>query len=541
MSNLNVPFNIGLLNLDKNPAWTQSVKPVTSQDVFEGATRNFHPDGLFSTVIFGTPGTPGRFMKESWIDIKIQVLHPAIYKTLVSLKGLYEDIIFGRAYAQWDGLLCDFVESDAEKGSTGYTFFLNYFRLIKHVPSESLQRQEKIKLVTTRQEQALISKIYVLPAGYRDVEIDDTGRVSSDEINELYNSLMSVANTIPALVVRNDLSNCDRQRVSLQNTFNELYQKAIDIIRGKNNLMMSKWAGRAVFDSTRNVLTAMNTTMVDLDDPYAPQLNDTMVGVLQFMKTARLKTLHYLKTGFLSEVFTSASAPAVLTDMRSMKSVHVSVKSRTYDKWMSSEGLEKVINSYRESSIRSNPITVEGKYLGLVYRGIEGTYRFIHGIEELPQADMAQYCTPITYNDLFYVACYRWAAKVPVIITRYPIATGRSTYPSMTYLMSTMRSDRRMALDAQFIPIEGDIAPRFPITGEPTYDSQSPHAARLENLGADHDGDTGSLISLQTDEAVQEIEQVMHDKSFYLGPEGKMVSNTNTATINYVVTNLTME
>jgi len=540
MSNLNVPFNIGLLNLDKNPQWTNSVKPVTSQDVFEGITRNFHPAGLFSTEIFGTPGTPGRFLKESWIDTKIQILHPAIYKTLISLKGLYEGIITGKAYGKWDELLCDFVESDASEGSTGYTFFLNHFRLIKHIPSESLQRQEKIKLVTSRQDQALMSKIYVLPAGYRDVEIDDTGRVTSDEINELYNSLLSVANTIPALVVRNDLSNCDRQRVSLQNTFNDLYQKAIDIIRGKNNLMMSKWAGRAVFDSTRNVLTAMNTTMTDLDDPYAPKLNDTMVGLLQFMKTARLKTLHYLKTGFLSEVFSSASAPAVLCDMRSLKSVHVTVKSRTYDKWMSNEGLEKVINSYRESSIRSNPITVEGKYLGLVYRGEDSTYRLIHGVDDLPDPQMAKYCTPITYNDLFYVACYRWAAAVPQIVTRYPIATGRSTYPSSTYLMSTMRTEKRHALDAQFNLIEGDIAPRFPITGEPTYDSQSPHPSRLENLGADHDGDTGSLISLVTQEAVQEIDAVMHDKSFYLGPEGKMVANCNTSTINYVVTNLTM-
>lgn len=541
MDKLDIPFNITLLNLDNEQGWTKSVIPVSSQDIFEGMTRNFHPKGLYSTEIFGTPGTAIRYQRESYIDIKVHVLHPAIYKTLVSLKGLYADIMASRVYATWDNVANDFVACDSTQGSTGYSFFINYFRSIVHVQSESMQRKEKITLVEKYKEVALINKVYVMPAGYRDVEIDDTGRVSSDEINDLYGSLLSISNTISDTVVRNDVVAYDRQRMSLQTVFNEIYQKAINIIRGKNNLMMSKWAGRKVFDSTRNVLTAMDTSSSMLGSGDCPSMNDTMIGLLQFMKTARPIVLHHLKNSFLSKVFISHAAPAILTDTRTLKSTRINIKSATYDKWMSNEGLEKVINSYKEPSIRSNPIYVQGCYLGLVYRSPDGGYRFIHGIDEFPDTikDGAKYCTPITYNDLFYDTCWRWANTIPLLVTRYPIATDRSTYPSMTYLMSTMRSEKRRWMNENFELTE-QVAPRFPIDGSPTYDSLAPHAAREADLGADHDGDTGSAIAVMSVEGKQEVSKIMNSKSFYLGPDGRFVANCETSTIKYVLKNLTM-
>jgi hypothetical protein len=54
VSNLAIPFNVSLLVLDEN--MLRGLKPVRTNDVFSGMTKNFHEDGLFSQSIFGRVG-----------------------------------------------------------------------------------------------------------------------------------------------------------------------------------------------------------------------------------------------------------------------------------------------------------------------------------------------------------------------------------------------------------------------------------------------------------------------------------------------------
>ena len=58
MSNLAIPFNVSLLVLDEN--MLRGLKPVRTNDVFSGMTKNFHEDGLFSISIFGRIGEENR-------------------------------------------------------------------------------------------------------------------------------------------------------------------------------------------------------------------------------------------------------------------------------------------------------------------------------------------------------------------------------------------------------------------------------------------------------------------------------------------------
>lgn len=534
-----VPFNITLLNLPDS--WTRLVRPVTSLDIFVSTSKNLHPDGLFSSEIFGIPGTDARYVKESYIDIKIEIFHPLMHKCLLALKGFYVEIMSGIKFAVFDEQLKDFVLTTPDKGSTGFAFFVQHWKDIVFVETGSEQRKERMTIMEKYKDQAMMSKVYVTPAGYRDIEIDDTGRVTSNEVNELYSKLIAIANTITPALAKSDIASYNVQRQRLQNTYNDIYAMMFNVIQGKNNLMMSKWASRKVFDSTRNVLVAMDINTNRLNDPGSPGLNNATVGILQFLKAVRPKALYYLRTGFLSEVFAAPGAPALLTDRRTLLSKRVDVHTNTYDRWMTPQGMEKVIDSYRERSIRDNPIYTGGNqyYLGLIYRGPDNTFRLIHGIDELPPERSKDHCTPITLTELFYTHCYEWANTIPALITRYPIASDRSTFPALTFLLSTIESEQRIPLDHEWQPVPDKIAYKFPIKGMGTHDAQSPHPSRLEDLGADFDGDTGSFTAVLSDDGIAEVSKLMKDKAFYVGFDGKFAANLETATIKYVLANLT--
>ena len=47
--------------LDLEDATLRGFGEVTRLDIMDGATTDFHPEGLFSTEIFGRPGSPERF------------------------------------------------------------------------------------------------------------------------------------------------------------------------------------------------------------------------------------------------------------------------------------------------------------------------------------------------------------------------------------------------------------------------------------------------------------------------------------------------
>src|SRR5579872_1383888 len=111
-----VPFNIKILNL--TPQRLVGLRPVKVLDIFDGATTNFHDDGLFSTLIFGKVGDPARSARFSFIDIKIPIFHPVIFSALIALKQLYGGIMAGTDYAVWSDELKDFERSDSINGKT---------------------------------------------------------------------------------------------------------------------------------------------------------------------------------------------------------------------------------------------------------------------------------------------------------------------------------------------------------------------------------------------------------------------------------------
>lgn len=540
MKRADIPFNIQILAL--KPENLRALRPVTVLDTFEGSSENFHPDGLFSVEIFGKVGDERRNRRFSYIDIKVPVFHPLVYDVLVKLKRLYADIMSGTAYAVWDEVLGDFVKSSAATGQTGFEFFATHWKDIKFSESKSTLRQESIKVLKKYADVAMTDKIVVMPAGLRDLEVDDNNRKSQDEINSMYWKMLALSNSIIDSTVRKDRAVLDTPRYQLQLAFNAVYDYVMSLIEGKKKLLLGRWVARNIFNGTRNVITAIDTSVEVLGARGNVDYNSTIVGLYQFLKgmlpVAR-KNLRDLVTQVFPDTYAS-NQPVRLINKKTLQSEEVILPSYYFNQWTTKEGLDQEITKFQEISVRNRPVEIEGRYMFLIYKGPDMTFRIMRDIGELPPDRSVEHVHPLTYTELFYLAVYKTADRYPVLIVRYPISGTGSIYPSRTHLRTTIQFENRTRLDENWQPMSEEWnALEYPVLTSEFMNSLVPHSSRLPGLGADFDGDTCSANFVYSEDSVEEFEKFIQSRRAYIGTDGKLISKTGVSTIQLVLSNMT--
>lgn len=478
-----LPFNIEITNPQRIP-WAM-MRPVTSLDIYDGLSTDLNDNGLYSIPIFGRVGSEERDERFSYIHIKSSVFHPEIFKSLTALKQMYAGILSGNTYAVWDENEKDFIKSSALEGQTGYSFFTEHWAKIEFKETGSPKRSDKIKLIAKYKALALHRNIPVLPAGLREIQVDERGRTVENEVNDMYRKLLSAANTVvddPALA---NSSLYDSARWTLQNRFNELYEHYAGMLSGKRGLLQQKWGSRRVFNGTRNVLTAAQLGTSSLGSRTAPDMNNTRIGLYQLARGALPLTIHMLQTGWLSQVFANGTL-ATLVDRKTLKRTDVEIDTMTLAKWTMQEGLEKLINGFREPRLRNKPITVNGNYLGLVYSD-DFTFKVFGDIDELPANFSRKHVHPLTYTELLYLSGYQRWNDLYMLVVRYPITGMGSVYQTKAYVCTTMKSTVKQALDESWDPIEGVYALEFPTNEREAefMESIAAHASRLGLMGGD--------------------------------------------------------
>lgn len=500
MQKTELPVNVKLMDTGMHNM--QKLPPITSLDTFEGmaGSNNFHPQGLFSIEIFGRPSSPERSTRFGRIDLKVTILHPFVYKKICKLKGLYKEIIAGKAYAIWDEKEKDFVKATILTGETGYEFFMSHLRELRFKRSESAKRDIDIKLVTDAivSGRAFTNCVPVIPAGVRDVFIEADGRVSEDEINSKYRSLLSSVNSLPE---RGDFNDpiYNTTRMSMQNALNAIFEYLWELYEGKRGYAYKKYYSRGVENGTRNVLTSIDSRKDELGTLKGPGLNSTVVGLFQVLKMLLPVASFKIRNGWIAEVFSAGDGRAYLTNPTTLKSEMVTVGRKNYDLFNTSDGINKLINQYFERTRRHKPVIINGSYIGLVYRGEykgKKVFKFFKDIDELPEGFRKEDVHPITWVELFYVAGYRDWNNYPMIFTRYPVAGLGSTVPSFIYCKTTTTGDERFELDdnweiKQFYDSNKYIsALEYPKAEVKDFmETAAIHFSRIGGLGADYDGD----------------------------------------------------
>jgi hypothetical protein len=536
------PFNIDLIALYREEE-VAKMQPITSLAIFDQTKTNFDPNGLFSTAIFGKVGTQYRTRVFSYIDMKVKVLHPLIFKSITDLKSLYQEIMAGKTFAVFDKETKDFVKSDPIEGSTGYKFFLDHLEELKFEENNSVTRTFKIRLVydAIKEKKHLMRYCLVLPAGLRDYVLGDDGRPQEDDVNKLYRKILNNANLIFG-DFQSNIETLDNIRYSLQTNLLEIYEYYKTLLEGKNKLVLGKWAARKTFNSTRNVATSNIEQAKTINDPTRLKYNETYVGLHQFLRNIAPLSFYLIKNKYLSRVFEEGSSVAHLTNVKTLKREDVSIDliQKEYNTWTSMDGLDKVVEMYSNLYIRHDPVYLndEKHCIGLIYQDDE-KFMFLQDIDELPEGFDKKNVSPITLTELLYMSVYEKDGEIPAFITRYPVANFGSIYPSYLRLKTTTKSKILKEYRTDGLEIKKE-AYSFPIRGQTFFNTTSVHPSHNARLTLDFDGDTISVQAVVTDEAIEEVKEYLESPDYYFDTNGKLnfsIANTTLdSTLLYMTT-----
>lgn len=479
------PFNLGPLILTATDC--RSIEQVKVPDVFEGSTESFHDEGLFSNRIFGNVGSEQRDSTVAYIDLKLPVIHPFMLKLLFQLKSFYKDLIGGKVYATWDETEKDFVIANAIEGRTGFFFFLTHWKSIVFKRTSSRLRDEKIAYYEKYKNMSEMDKLIVYPAGLRDVQVDETGRVKKDAVNDIYASLIGMSNAISSDSSRNsDLM--DTTRLSLQNGVNKVYDHFDSLIGGKGGSIQKKLTSRTLSYGTRNVVTPFGAGTVNGSSEHSPNTNDTIIGLYQLMNALLPYVQTWMIDRWTNSVFSNSEGYANLINPDTLKPEQVRVSPETVDRWTTSAGVSQLIDNFQYPKLRNKPVLIEGRYLALIYQS--GTrFKVMSTIDELPEG--SEYSVddvhPMTYIEMFYLCNYQAWNKWPILPTRYPVEGNGSIYASKVFLRTTLSSFQLYELGEDWKPLgEDHLALTYPdITSSEYMDAMSVHPCHLRASGGD--------------------------------------------------------
>lgn len=530
------PFKLELLIPTKGDL--QGIKPVKVMDIMEGFTKNFHPDGLFSSEIFGKIGEERRSKTFSYINLNVPVFHPLIYKAIVDLKELYSEIMLGRSYAIFDPVTKDFIKSNVAEGETGYAFFVKHFKDLQFEQRPSISRKLYIDFVNKYRDNAFVEQFIILPAGMRDYTVDEDGKPSEDEINGMYRSLMAIASAMENLNIKANPEFVDTSRASLQVKTLELYRYIVSLLIGKHKLIQGSFLSRKLGNSTRNVISAGIPNIKKFGDDATVTPNTVVMGLYQYMRDVIPLLVFNIRTKIANQIFSGATTNMNVTDPKTLKMKSVPIISREFNRWMTFEGIEKTADQFSQLDLRHYPVMIGNDYFGLIYKGPDNTFKFIQDIDEVPSGRSKKDVTPITMAELLYLASYETAKESYGFATRYPVTTYGSTFPCITKLRTTVTAHSRTRLDDAWNPTD-DKATSWPVMGEKFFDSMTIPDPHLGRAGADYDGDQMSHYTVMTEEAIEEIRNILGSPNYYLNLDKTMAFSLATPPINLAMSYLT--
>lgn len=522
------PLNLSIMDVNKFVRENHLLE-VTSPFIHESSSTSMHDEGLFSERIFGEMASQTRLIKMGYIDLHCKVFHPVIFQNLQSIKRFYVEIMSGRSYAKWDIHEKDFVRAseDEEGAKTGYTFFIKHFSQIQFNKNASLKRNDKIDVIMKYKDRLFIDKCIVCPAGIRDLK-DEDGRVEKDSINSLYIALLERCSAMPPH--GNDDDIYDTIHYSIQRKVLEVYEYLLEFVRGKRGFFEAKLGARSVTNGTRNVITSASMESESPTNPQYLKVDEAKIPLFQAAKAFQSLVVYWIRSSFYQLIITEGSDQIPLINPTNYKLEYVQIDDKDRDALMTSEGIFKTIDRFRDPETRFNPVSASVKgmkyYLYLVYDEGNEIYVFRNldefkiSYKEAKKKDIdIGKVRSLTYAEMIYIATYKSSLGKSGTITRYPVTDERSIYPAKVHLVSTTTG--RIVKFCTSVEAQSFIElPEYPVIGCGFIDAVMFHPSRRQGMTADFDGDTISFIPILSDEANEECLRYYEDISYFVMPDG---------------------
>lgn len=489
------PVNIAIMDTDRFIHGSRAMQVISALPM-EPSTNQFHPEGLYSEIIFSPVGSPERMSRFGYIELNTRIFSPKIFKIICQLGSLYKDIMAGQAYAVFDPVIKNFTRVVGDPlqtpgSNTGYSFFVRHFPDLDFKKTESSKRDERIEVVEQYRDRGLMERYLVEPAGLRDMTNDSSGRLIQDDINKLYVSLLLYTRSIPK---GSQSPLYDPVRYHIQSKAQEIYEYIENFLDGKRGFIQGSFARRKIALGTRNVITAASFLASSPEDPRLLKADDVMIGVYQTIKAYQPFTKHAYNTIFSIPIFkTETVSQIALSDPKTGKLVYTSISPAVRDKWTSSDGIDKLINSFRNTDLRKKPVMipdVEGKEYALSLIYDEGEeIALCRSIDDLqakwPRPIDRKRLRAMTYIEMFYLIAETISVGKHAICTRYPVIEQGSSYAAIPHVVSTTPSRSVEMVDLISGGLHSITLRQYPIIGATYMDAMMVHPSKLAALGGD--------------------------------------------------------
>lgn len=240
-----------MLNLLDVEKFCRGLTPVTSTD-FLTRTEQFHPEGLFSELIFGAVETNARDNNFSFIDLYCRVIHPTALKILLRLDRRISTFLTteNKFSIDKEGNLI----LDEENGLTGIANFFTIFPQIKF-RAGSVDREKLIKFITRcyKDETLFIKKVPIIPPNMRPMFQDEDGNWTVDPLNDYYITIMRRASQIKVAGKSGELF--DLLNYSVQKAVIDHDEFVRTKIEKKSGIVREQMLSKRVDFSARAVIT----------------------------------------------------------------------------------------------------------------------------------------------------------------------------------------------------------------------------------------------------------------------------------------------
>ena len=246
---------IKILDLKK---FTKKLTPVTSPDIFSGSSSSgdFHPEGIYSEIIFGPLESKQRMTAFSYINLNAKIIHPVMLNNLLRLDRKINNYISTISYFD----ITDKGELiEVSDGMTGLSNFIKNFKKIK-LRGGTPDRNRLIDLINKVYSDGnlFINVIPVIPPFYREIYQDHDNQWIIDELNEIYCSIIRKSLSVKS---QNENSGVlgDLLFYGIQKAVNTYYDFIKKKIEKKTGIIRNKLMGKRVDFSAYGVITTEPT------------------------------------------------------------------------------------------------------------------------------------------------------------------------------------------------------------------------------------------------------------------------------------------
>ncbi len=519
VDNPNVPMKIKLIT-DKI-IMNSNLQPVTNPISF-GSGKVPTDGGLFSPRIFGMDAD-SKQKQFAYIDLHGTFFHPYVYEILKALMPKrFEKCASGNG--SWtinsDGELIEVKKDEPgyKPNNTGLSWLIKNFKRIKLSQSDSLVRKDRIKLISNLSDNEIfISKWIVIPIIYRDAN-QNNGAYNLPELNDHYSKIIQYANSLKDSTF-NFFNN--EIQFNLQNELVSIRKYGQSLLEKKNGFFHKAILGKSIDRGSRDVISVpvMDNLKRPEDNPV--DIFHTGIPLSKCLILGYDFILRYCRQ-FFEDNFRNVKEYPVYKIKNGKYEIAGSIEITNQLERFTTDYIKKKINRFKNShGTRFELITIETKAGKEIPMHISGRFA---PLDETKIRTSTIINRPMTWTDLFYLAAVNTLSDKYVYITRFPVTSHNSIYPSQCRVLSTLKTTPAF-IDNQFYKFYPVIDLSTPTSRISSLfiDTVTMSNMYLDALGGDYDGDTTSQKLCFSIEANAEAKEIAESVRNFVSPDGKLL------------------